>query len=587
TDCDSSTDPVSGQLCFYLGSGWATIEVNSKSVVTTGKKSDTNNPTYTSVSAATFNGVLEEINGAPPTETGIVYKPITNAADFSALPLLDVAGVATSPIVKKATGTAVITEGGAISVPVTGLTAYPYYFRAYAKSSLGIGYGNTVIFNCAIPSFSAPVVTDGTTLLPKFSTTLTINAGTAPSAVTEYGYYSGATANPTINKVILSTPASLASLAATLNSESFTANPTLTLNVDDYYASTSTLTYLRFYVIANGVTTYSSNTSFTPGVDSVTGGTAIATVVSIGTMSPQAQIEVALTGVIPVTFNVTKTGTYIGRNATMAGNTTGLTMGTFSPGSFSSTGMKVVNFTVTGTPATSIDGKTWTFPVIGALSTGTILKGDIIGGKARCYDALYNTTVIAEITSTKTGRTWMDRNLGASSNANAPLTSVDYNYTYGCFYQYGRGNDGHASVNNTSLTSSAAFFTGTSGGQSSSSTPGNTDFYNVGVWFNGAYGSLWIGTENNPCPVGYSVPTVVEMDNEIGTSIVNSATAASSSLHLQAAGRRNYTGSYEFAGEGWYWTTFTGYGFRAGDVYKVSGIVPGYGMSVRCIKNLP
>ncbi len=48
-------------------------------------------------------------------------------------------------------------------------------------------------------------------------------------------------------------------------------------------------------------------------------------------------------------------------------------------------------------------------------------------------------TVIVDVTSTTTGKTWMDRNLGASQ---AATSSTDV-LSYGDLYQWGRFADGH------------------------------------------------------------------------------------------------------------------------------------------------
>jgi len=300
TDCNSSTEPASGQLCIYLGSGWAPLRMNTTALVTTSKKADaTNKPARTNATTAKISGVLVELNGAVPTETGIVYKPITGT-DFTTLPSLNsTTGIATSPMLKKITSPVVTNEGGIFSVSLSSLGATPYYYRAYAKSDLGIGYGNPVIFNCANPTFSIPVVTDGTTLYPKFTGTMTVNAGTPKGSITEYGYYTGTTPSPTTNKVVLSTPASIAALDAVLDSETFTANPIINLAANDYYVSIAGKKYFRFYVIANVATSYSSDATFT---------TSTATVAARVTLNTSNTTNITNTS-FSITGNITSTGT--------------------------------------------------------------------------------------------------------------------------------------------------------------------------------------------------------------------------------------------------------------------------------------
>jgi hypothetical protein len=265
SDCNTSTEPVSGELDVYLGNGWAPFTVFSSARLTTGKKSDTNKPVLVSATSVTINGVLTSASGVAPTETGIVWREIVGS-DFATLPVLDGTGVAAAPTYKTA-GTLVTTDGAAISVTIPTLTSSrPYYFRAYAKSPLGIGYGNPVIFNCAPPVISTPVVMGGSTPSPTFAGTLTVNAGTPKGTIIEYGYCSATTANPTTaqNKVVLSV-GKIAALDVILNSETFTTDPTVDLGVSNYNVLASgSKTYFRYYVIANGTTIYSDQASFTP-----------------------------------------------------------------------------------------------------------------------------------------------------------------------------------------------------------------------------------------------------------------------------------------------------------------------------------
>ena len=193
-------------------------------------------------------------------------------------------------------------------------------------------------------------------------------------------------------------------------------------------------------------------------------------------------------------------------------------------------------------------------------------------------------TVVVDVTNPTTGKTWMDRNLGASR---AATSSTDAE-AYGDLYQWGRSADGHQK-HNSSTTSSL----------STSDTPGHGNFILSGSsanwdWRSPQNSNLWqsVNGINNPCPSGYRLPTAVEWDSEVGTwSIYNANGAFASPLKLPRAGYRDgYNGKLYKAGtEGLYWS-------RSIDEYDSKGLLfsyhawiiyqgRGYGYSIRCIKN--
>lgn len=129
------------------------------------------------------------------------------------------------------------------------------------------------------------------------------------------------------------------------------------------------------------------------------------------------------------------------------------------------------------------------------------------GGAAICDYTHY--TVVQDI-SLPNGTVWMDRNLGASRPAGL-LTDHE---AYGCTYQWGRGNDGHASMNWTSGTT-GTIVNGATTIRSTTDSPGHSDFINqTGDWRSPKNDALWQGTAgiNNPCPSGYRIPTQAELD---------------------------------------------------------------------------
>jgi hypothetical protein len=195
-----------------------------------------------------------------------------------------------------------------------------------------------------------------------------------------------------------------------------------------------------------------------------------------------------------------------------------------------------------------------------------------------------NPTAIVDVTNPTTGKIWMDRNLGASQ---AALGSAD-SAAYGDLYQWGRFADGHQC--RTSATTAI---------QSSSNVPGHGNFITVSSftydWRSPQNANLWQGVNgiNNPCPIGYRLPTEVELNAETQSwSSNNAAGAFASPLKLPLSGNRfvsygllSHEGLY-----GSYWSGTVsgnlsrGLGFDSIDVF-IGSDSRGNGSSVRCIKD--
>ena len=158
------------------------------------------------------------------------------------------------------------------------------------------------------------------------------------------------------------------------------------------------------------------------------------------------------------------------------------------------------------------------------------------------------------------GAVWMDRNLGATQVATSK-SDVD---SYGYFYQWGRGTDGHQERN---LIFPQDFTSTTS----TSPNPGHDDFItfdgttsSTNDWIDPQNDSLWQGVNgiNNPCPNGFRLPTAAEWETEYQSWTSQDTDGAfDSPLKLPSAGRRNgnsaASGPVVF-GEGtygFYWTS--------------------------------
>jgi uncharacterized protein (TIGR02145 family) len=191
-------------------------------------------------------------------------------------------------------------------------------------------------------------------------------------------------------------------------------------------------------------------------------------------------------------------------------------------------------------------------------------------------------TAIVNVTNPKTGKIWMDRNLGASQAA----TSITDANAYGDLYQWGRRSDGHQCR--------SSLITNTT---SSIDQPANGNFIAGGGIFNWRVpqnNNLWQGISgiNNPCPSSYRLPTAAELNEERASwSSQNSAGAFASPLKFTLAGLRGDTSSSSLfvVGEaGQYWTSVFNNGdpssLGIGSGVVVGGNYPMRGLSVRCIK---
>jgi hypothetical protein len=205
-------------------------------------------------------------------------------------------------------------------------------------------------------------------------------------------------------------------------------------------------------------------------------------------------------------------------------------------------------------------------------------------------------TAVVDVTNPVTGRTWMDRNLGASQVATSSTDSL----AYGDLYQWGRGADGHQCRNSTTITNN----------YSSTDQPGHNNFILTYCptypsylcnWYDWRFqnnNNLWQGINgiNNPCPNGYRIPTISELQSETLTWLSSNANGAFlSPLKLSSAGHRNHsfnTISYE----GYYWSNsnYVGQGVYSSiisfgatiNTLQITYDVRASGSSVRCIKEI-
>jgi|TARA_B100000609_G_scaffold196212_1_gene191334 uncharacterized protein (TIGR02145 family) len=195
-----------------------------------------------------------------------------------------------------------------------------------------------------------------------------------------------------------------------------------------------------------------------------------------------------------------------------------------------------------------------------------------------------NDFVWEDVTNPVTGRTWMDRNIGASR---AATSSTDAS-AFGNLYQWGRGSDGHQ-YRKSEATNIL----------SDTDQPGHNDFIinnnSPWDWKETQNDSLWQGVDgiNNPCPTGYRLPTETEWEEEVESWTSEDHNGAYGSvLKLPMAGYRLASnGSLDNVGtRGGYWSS-TVSGILANYLHFNSSNADmhsnyrAYGFSVRCLKD--
>jgi uncharacterized protein (TIGR02145 family) len=234
---------------------------------------------------------------------------------------------------------------------------------------------------------------------------------------------------------------------------------------------------------------------------------------------------------------------------------------------------------------------------------GGSLKGQFLGGQLKSSVTSFppgtvhcnpqNRTAVVEVVNPTTGKIWMDRNLGAEQAATSSTDAL----AFGDLYQWGRGSDGHQCRN--SATRSTI---------SSLDQPGHRDFILVPTtsttddWRNPQNNNLWQGVNgiNNPCPLGFRVPTAAEFTSErqSWTGGNNSVGAFNSVLKLPLSGfRERDTGVISFVDDlgrtyGMLWTSSVVtngneaqfFAYWSGNAF-VNPYPRSRGYSVRCIKN--
>ncbi len=263
----------------------------------------------------------------------------------------------------------------------------------------------------------------------------------------------------------------------------------------------------------------------------------------------------------------------------------------------------VANDSTSG-PGTAISGATDSIYTIPAADQGKFLRAAItpkaeggsttgavaytpwmgpIGGEPTSVTFMYNGEEVTYgiITSTTTGKKWLDRNLGAKQAATSPTDHL----AYGDLFQWGRPADGHQLINWTSSTEGTPV-NGTTETRFNSNIPNSSSFVITNAppydWVEPSNSNRWITQPMGPCPIGWHVPTESEWDAE--------GIEAITAIKLTNAGQRFFSGPVLLIGSnGLYWSSSGGGGtvqhflVSSGGTPNVQTLSSGY--SVRCIRD--
>ena len=201
---------------------------------------------------------------------------------------------------------------------------------------------------------------------------------------------------------------------------------------------------------------------------------------------------------------------------------------------------------------------------------------------------LYNGKVYKIITSSITGKQWLDRNLGASNICTSQADTT----CYGDYYQWGRYPDGHEEITSSTTTTQSTSYDIFSPYFILNHNDWTSDD-SSGVWRSDKWENA-NATVGRICPYNFGPPSINEIENELnGTN--NATDVFNSFLALPTSGYRSraINGSFQQEGNiGYIWSySVDGVDGVKSKSYKfdstvstASSINRATGVPVRCIK---
>ena len=216
----------------------------------------------------------------------------------------------------------------------------------------------------------------------------------------------------------------------------------------------------------------------------------------------------------------------------------------------------IITTTTTATQPAIIKATTTTTTSFSTTATTIIPPTTTTTTTIQCEDSVtftYKGNIVTYGVVESLGKCWLDRNLGASQVATAHNDSL----AYGDLFQWGRLDDGHQERDS-----------GTTFELSDADNPGHSNFILVDSkpynWRDSQNDNLWQGVSgiNNPCPLGWRIPTEAEWDFERASwSEQNPGGAFMSPLKLTVAGYRTFSSDSPYqspqhvSGSGVYWSS--------------------------------